>query len=108
MLFRSAWYAANNAALARDPYVRERNELYATALLPQLEADPAQWNALRYLNREGSAATSTFRAYLEAWQHGAPPRHRRWIGELLAAFGFTDPNAQHELAQAHDASVPTR
>ena len=80
--------------------MRERNELYATALLPQLEADPAQWNALRYLNREGSAATSTFRAYLEAWQHSAPPRHRRWIGKLLAGFGFNDRAAQRELALA--------
>jgi hypothetical protein len=85
-----AWYALNGDALAGDPYVRERNEFCATALLPRFEAAPEQWNSLRYLNGGGSTAADTFRDYLVGWHRSARDNARRFVGELITTFGFAD------------------
>jgi len=85
-----SWYALNGDALAGDPYVRERNEFCATALLPRFEAAPEQWNALRYLNGGGPTAADTFRDYLVAWHRSSRDSSRRFVGELIATFGFAD------------------
>lgn len=86
----AAWYAANGEALAGDPYMRERNEFCATALLSRFKSDPAQWNALRYLNLGRSAAADTFRDYLVDWQRSSPEKHHRFVGELATTFGFAE------------------
>lgn len=82
----SSWYEENGDLLARDPYARQRNDFCAAALLPLFEADPSQWNALRYLNLDGAAAEPTFAAYLARWQARVPDTHRRFVATIAAAF----------------------
>ena len=82
-----AWYVEHGAVLAQDPYARQLNDFCAAALLPLFEADPARWNALRYLNLDGAAAEPTFNGYLARWQRSAPDQHRAFIRRLAVAFG---------------------
>jgi hypothetical protein len=104
----ASWFAANRQTLAHDPYARELNDVCAAALLPLFEAEPEQWNAVRYLNREGSAAAATFPDYLQRWHRSAPERHRRLIEELAAAFGLARPGSRTGVALAGAPSAATR
>jgi hypothetical protein len=82
-----AWYVEHRAVLAQNPYARQLNDFCAAALLPLFEADPARWNALRYLNLDGAAAEPTFDGYLARWQRSSPDKHRAFIRRLEVAFG---------------------
>jgi hypothetical protein len=104
----ASWFAANRQTLTHDPYARELNDVCAAALLPLFEAEPEQWNAVRYLNREGSAGAATFPEYLERWHGSAPARHRPLIEELAAAFGLARPGSPTGVALAGAPSAATR
>jgi hypothetical protein len=101
----AGWFAAHSEKLARDPYARELNELCATALMPLFEAAPGEWNAVRYLNRDGAPAAATFDDYLARWHAAAPERHRPFVERLASAFGLVLP-PRAEAALARTASMP--
>jgi hypothetical protein len=78
------WFAANQEALERNPYLRQKNELLAVKLLSLLEAAPDGLEAIGYLNAEPSARAESFAAYLESWYSCCPPRHRTFIIQVMA------------------------
>ena len=82
------WYQGNSAALDRDPYGRERDELVAGMLLPLFEEYPEGWAALSYLNLEESDATGPFQTYLQNWHRNTPERHRPFVAKIIELFGY--------------------
>ncbi|HEU0199853.1 MAG TPA: hypothetical protein VFR86_05415 [Burkholderiaceae bacterium] len=84
----AAWYARNQQALERDPYMRESNELAATQLLPLFEAEPTRWAALAYLNPLNRAPGQSFADFLAAWSAASPPRLRALVAEIRTLFGM--------------------
>lgn len=80
----AAWYRRNAPALARDPYVRENNEVAATALVAAFTG--AGLHVVRYLNLEVPASPG-FAAYLSAWLDCCPPEHRAVVQRALELFG---------------------
>lgn len=77
------WFAANREALARDPYLRQKNELLAVKLLPLFEAIPDSLEAIGYLNAERSAPAESFSTYLASWYNCCPPRHRAFVVQIM-------------------------
>jgi hypothetical protein len=84
------WYGENQAALASNPYLREKNELLATSLLPLLESTPGSLEAFGYLNRETFSSDRSFRAYLEAWYRCCPEESRDFVSLVIALFDRPD------------------
>ena len=82
------WYQGNAAALDRNPYGRERDELVAGMLLPLFEEYPEGWAALSYLNLEESDATGPFQTYLQNWHRNTPERHRPFVARIVELFGY--------------------
>ena len=82
------WYQGNAAALDRNPYGRERDELVAGMLLPLFEEHPEGWAALSYLNLEESDATGSFQTYLRNWHRNTPERHRPFVARIIELFGY--------------------
>lgn len=90
------WYQENRATLQQDPYLREKNELAATALLPLFEKAPDLWRAIAYLNANQASAAKGFPDYLADWQAACPPRERELVRQTMALFGIkgeTSPDA---------------
>jgi hypothetical protein len=78
----AAWFRANRAELERDPYVRSKNEVMASALIVLLRQAPAEVEALGYLNLATPASASDFSEYLEVWSNSCPPRCRTFVARL--------------------------
>lgn len=68
------WYAENKAALSSNPYLREKNELVATNLLPLFEAHPELWQSIPYLNPKKTSASKPFAQYVADWQAASPDK----------------------------------
>ena len=82
------WYRDNRIALQETPYLREKNELAATALLPLFEKTPDLWRAIGYLNTDQASAAKTFPEYLADWQAACPPREQELVHQTMALFGI--------------------
>jgi hypothetical protein len=82
------WYENNRAALQETPYLREKNELAATALLPLFEKAPDLWRAIGYLNADQTSAAKAFPEYLADWQAACPPREQELVRQTMALFGI--------------------
>lgn len=80
----AAWYAANRAELETHAYLRDRNELLASALLPLFHDTPGSLASIAFLNRERPDSGGSFKAYLEAWYTCCPPEHRTFVGRLIS------------------------
>lgn len=87
------WYRENEAALRASPYLREKNELVAAALLPLFERKPELWRALAYLNPTPTSAGKDFYDFLGDWYAACPADDElaSLVGETMALFGFTPP-----------------
>jgi hypothetical protein len=86
----SEWYAHNSEALGEDPYLREKNEVCAKALLPLFQSNPARWAAIGYLNRDTVALAGSFPWYLQSWYRAAPSEHQSFIAQVIALFAPND------------------
>lgn len=80
------WYAEHAASLRDDPYLRQKNEVVASQLLPLFEQHPDYWQAIAYLNPVTARATTSFADYLAAWYEAAPDK--AFPAEVMARFGF--------------------
>lgn len=82
------WFRENRPLLEADPYLRDRNELLATILLPLFERDPARWQAITYLNADSASAAKPFAAYLADWLGACPQQSRALVRDTMAMFGL--------------------
>jgi hypothetical protein len=82
----AAWFKDAESQLENNPYMRQRNEVVANALLPLFEEKPAMWGAIGYLHQQGSPRN--FRDYLRAWHERAPEEYKAAIGAITTLFGF--------------------
>ncbi len=82
-----AWFKANQGELESDPYLRKKNELLATLLLPLFEDTPGSVEAIGYLNLEKSSSPGSFKAYLEAWYSCCPEKNRPFVRKLITLIG---------------------
>jgi hypothetical protein len=81
------WLRRNGPALRDNPYLRDRNEVVANQLLPLLEENPANWEAIGFLNVEVPDDNASFRDYLHQWYRRAPLQHRQFIRRTLSLLG---------------------
>lgn len=86
------WYRGNAATLDKSPYMRERDEVVATVLLPLFEQHPEAWATIGYLNLEESDATGTFEQYLANWRRNTPPHQRPLVERIIELFGYSPRN----------------
>lgn len=84
----SQWYAENQPALHDNPYLREKNELVATMLLPLFEQDPSMWQAIAYLNANPASAGKSFSEYLADWHGACPTGTQEHLGKAMTLLGF--------------------
>jgi hypothetical protein len=94
------WYESNQEDLARNPYLRRKNELLATRLLPLLEETPGSLETIGYLNLEKSPPHTSFRTYLEAWYSCCPEQYRGFIRQVIALFDQRNISSSTAVAQA--------
>lgn len=80
----AAWYEANRGELQTHPYLRDRNERLASALLPLFQNTPGSLASIAFLNRERRDSSGSFKAYLQAWYDCCPPEHRSFVGRLIS------------------------
>jgi hypothetical protein len=97
------WFQKNGPNLARNPYLREKNELVAHFFLPLLEQNP-DWQAIAYLNRENSGIDASFYQYLASWYLNTPQGHRRLVSDALKVFHFGEPAVNSYVARGEPSS----
>jgi len=85
------WYRLNEGVLRKDPYQRDKNRLVARALLKLLEAEPAGWEAVAYINLSPPDAGASFRSYLAAWRDDAPAKHKPFVQKVAGLFDIRLP-----------------
>ncbi|MBI4291865.1 MAG: hypothetical protein HY661_10330 [Betaproteobacteria bacterium] len=82
----AAWYRENEHSLEGNPYLREKNELAATALLELFQGTPGSLEAIGYLNLNPPSQEG-FAAYLASWYKCCPEAHRPFVLRLISLFG---------------------
>jgi len=91
------WYAENRASLRDNPYLRQKNEVVASALLPLFEQHPEYWRSIAYLNASSASAAKPFSEYLSDWYRACPDK--TLPREVLMHFGF-DPSGHEAPREA--------
>ena len=86
------WYAENRSLLRANPYLREKNELVATALLPLFEHDSSLWQAIAYLNTDKSSSQKAFADYLADWHAACPQQNKLLVRQTMALLGLQPEN----------------
>ena len=79
----AAWYRQHEDEMERDPYLRQKNELIATALLDLFQTAGLQ--AVGYLNVDTHDAHG-FAGYLEAWYDCCPEAQRPLVRRVIELF----------------------
>lgn len=83
----AAFHRRHQQELESNPNNRELNGAMAVVLLPMFEADPARWEAVRWLNHGASADDDRcFAGHLRHWQESAPERHHPFIRQIRELF----------------------
>lgn len=80
------WLRVNEPAMRRNAVIRDLNNVVAARLLPLLEAEPAGWGAVAYLNlgaRPGS--DPSLQEHLNNWREACPPRLRPFVTRVAKA-----------------------
>lgn len=85
------WYQENRESLSENPYLREKNEQLANALLPLFEQSPERWRAIARLNSDPASAGKDFPAFLGDWYLACPAEEREVVQQTMALFGFAPP-----------------
>lgn len=82
----AAWYREHADSLYRDPVMREKNLIVATALLPLFEKEPEHWASVAYLNVTAPRESQTFSTYLAEWHTRCPAKHRPFVATIARQF----------------------
>jgi len=80
------WYGAHRVSLRVNPYLREKNEVVASALLPLFVAHPEYWRSIAFLNADPNSAAKPFSAYLADWYAASPDK--TLPAQVMTRFGF--------------------
>lgn len=99
------WYGANRMALSASPYLREKNELVATHLLPIFEAHPELWQSIAFLNPAKDSAGKPFAQYVADWQTASPDK--TLADHVLELFGLAGDSEPVTVAEA-GSNLPAR
>jgi hypothetical protein len=81
-----AWFRQNEPALRENAALREKNVIIARQLLPLLEAEPAGWDAVCYLNLGAHQPGKPFAQHLSEWQTNSPATVRPFVSKIAALF----------------------
>jgi hypothetical protein len=68
----SVWYQENQAALRRNPTMRDWNTIIAIQLLPLFEAEPRGWQTVTFLNRGVHSANDSLSKHFAEWRSRCP------------------------------------
>jgi hypothetical protein len=80
----SAWFQENQAALRRNPAMRDWNTIIAIQLLPLFEAEPRGWQGVTFLNRGLHLANESLSKHLAEWRAQCPEDLRPFVTRLAA------------------------
>ncbi len=78
------WLSENETSLRADPYLRDKNGVVATKLLPNFEKEPSGWNAVRLL----PATTGNIQEYVESWRSSVDARDHGFVEGIGASLGL--------------------
>ncbi len=87
----AAWFGQNEAAMRKEPCLREKNSFVAAALLPLFEKQPEHWAAVTWLNAKPVREPRSLEQHLAAWRANCPEKHRPFITEIATVFGISLP-----------------
>lgn len=65
----------------------ELNGAMAVVLLHLFEAEPARWEAIRWLNSTPPHEGDTFATHLQHWHDAVPPKHQPFVQRIAGLFG---------------------
>ncbi len=81
------WYRNHRAELEKDGTNRELNQVVAVkVLLPLLQKNPENWQALDQLNQWDAKQRPTFAEYLQDWHDRVPVAQRGFVAKIAERF----------------------
>jgi len=84
----SVWFQESQAALRRNPMMRDWNTIIAIHLLPLFEAEPRGWETVTFLNRGPRDANETLATRLVSWRSHCPADLSPFVTKLAAIFAI--------------------
>ena len=84
----SVWFQENQAALRRNPMIRDWNTIIAIQLLPLFEAEPRGWQAVTFLNRGLHTPSDSLSKHLTEWRSQCPTDLRPFMTKFAAIFAI--------------------
>ena len=83
----SDWFRQHQPALRKDAGHRDWNAIIAARLLPILEAEPAGWEAVTFLNHGSTNGQESLSEHFTQWRTNCPDRLRPFVSKLAGVFG---------------------
>ena len=83
----ATFYQEHAEELRKNPTSRELNGAMAIVMLAKFEAEPASWEAIRWLNHTPAPKEEPFASYLKRWHDAAPEKHRAFIADVGKLYG---------------------
>lgn len=81
------WYAKEAESLRTNPTQREKNNIFAVAILPLIEKDPSQWASVEFLNLGRTKEPRSFARYLSDWHQNVPEKHKEFVQSVATQLG---------------------
>jgi hypothetical protein len=82
----SVWFQEHQAALRRNPTMRDWNTIIAIQLLPLFETEPRAWQTITFLNRGLHTADDSLSRDFAEWRSQSPADLRPFVARLAAVF----------------------
>jgi hypothetical protein len=80
----SVWFQESQAALRRNPMMRDWNTIIAIQLLPLFEAEPRGWQTVTFLNRGLHNVNDSLAKHLAEWRSQCPADLRPFVVRLAS------------------------
>jgi hypothetical protein len=85
----SIWYKKHESSLRGDPYIRDKNEVVATAIYHLIEVGKFKISTIQYLNLGTPDKNKPFSTYLREWYENSPDENRESVLNVIELLGIT-------------------
>jgi len=84
----STWYQKNKNSLRNDPYIRDKNEVLATAIYRFIQEGKFRISTIQYLNLGTPDKDKPFSTYLREWYENSPEENRESVLNVIELLGI--------------------
>ena len=85
----SIWYKKHESSLRNNPYIRNKNEVVATAIYRLIKLGKFKISTIQYLDLGTPNKNKSFSTYLREWYKNSPDENKKSVLNVIKLLGIT-------------------